>query len=114
MRIELDIFSGRPNPTWSLDDEQAAELLASFKALAASASQETFFDGLGYRGFRIAGLRGYDEVRVRGEIVETRQGSAWSRRYDQSRSLERFLLETSKAHIDDDLYRRIASEIERE
>lgn len=52
MMVEMDVFSGRPNPTWSLSEEQVVELLKAFHDLppADKFSQET---GLGYRGFLI-------------------------------------------------------------
>lgn len=52
MIIEFDVFSGRPNPTWSLSDEQIVELLGAFKDLPLTNKpcQEA---GTGYRGFVI-------------------------------------------------------------
>lgn len=52
MRVELDIFSGRPNPSWELSVDEAAELS---RRLAALIKTETRPDegGLGYRGFVI-------------------------------------------------------------
>lgn len=56
MIIEFDVFSGRPNPTWSLSEEEVVELLAAFKdlPLANKPCQET---GIGYRGFVILNPR---------------------------------------------------------
>jgi hypothetical protein len=72
MIIELDVFSGRPNPTWSLSAEQIMELLEAFQDLppADKLSQEI---GLGYRGFlilnpdRAGGLAPH--IRIYGSIV---------------------------------------------
>jgi hypothetical protein len=112
MRIELNAFSGRPNPTWSLNDEEAREFLARFQTLKTSDSKRTPYDGLGYRGFKVAGFQEYDEVTVWGEIVEASRGGKRYRWLDEGRGLEKFLLKTSKGHIDEDLYRVIASAIE--
>ena len=112
MRIELDVFSGRPNPAWSLTGEQAAEVLARFRALEPSDSPGALFDGLGYRGFKIAGFEDHDEVTVRAEVVEASRGGTRRRWLDEGRGLERYLLETSKPHLDPDLYRMIAATIE--
>lgn len=72
MIIELDVFSGRPNPTWSLSAEQIMELLEALQDLppADKLSQEI---GLGYRGFlilnpdRAGGLAPH--IRIYGGIV---------------------------------------------
>ena len=50
-RIELDIFSGRPNPSWtitSLEADTLAALLADLSAAVAPAEV-----ALGYRGFLV-------------------------------------------------------------
>ena len=51
LKIELDVFSGRPNPTWQLDDAQAIELLALMADLPIVTQRQT--GQLGYRGFLV-------------------------------------------------------------
>lgn len=51
VQIELDALSGRPNPTWQLDDTQARELLALLVDLPSTAPRKP--GGLGYRGFLV-------------------------------------------------------------
>jgi len=113
MRIELDAFSGRPNPTWSLNDEQARGFLDQFKALKTSDSKSALYDGLGYRGFKVAGFQDYDGVTVWNEIVEATRGGKRHRWLDKDRVLENYLLKTSKGHIDENLFRVIASAVEK-
>ena len=113
MQIELDVFSGRPNPTWSLNDEQARECLARFKALKMSESKRVPYNGLGYRGFKVDGFQEYDEVTVGAEIVEASRGGKRYQWFDEGRNLEKYLLKTAKGHIDEDLYQIIASAIEK-
>lgn len=50
-RIEvlLDIFSGRPNPRWTLSDEQVNDLQTRLRTLPEA--KPTTLPGLGYRGF---------------------------------------------------------------
>lgn len=52
IRVTADVFSGRPNPTWTVDDSEAESVLRqiarSRQMLAAAADPETL--GLGYRG----------------------------------------------------------------
>ena len=113
MQIELDVFSGRPNPTWSLNDEQARKYLARFKALKISESKRVPYDGLGYRGFKVTGFQEYDEVTIGDEIVEASYGRKRYQWFDEGRNLEKYLVKTAKGHIDEDLYRVIDSAIEK-
>ena len=72
MLVELDIFSGRPNPRWRLSDAEAARVRELIDALAPapnSALPEP--PGLGYRGFRIddAVTAYHGVVRTRGRVL---------------------------------------------
>jgi hypothetical protein len=52
--VELDVFSGRPNPRWELRDPDAEQLrgrIGRLKGVVDGAAQPP---GLGYRGFRCA------------------------------------------------------------
>jgi hypothetical protein len=82
--VELDVFSGRPNPRWELDDRASQELrqLQSRLTKAREAAAEP--PGLGYRGF----LYG-DRVRVYRGVVRTPEGDF----ADPTFSIERFLLD---------------------
>lgn len=52
MIVEFDVFSGRPNPTWSLSEKQIMELKEALRDLPPSEKPPGEF-GLGYRGFLI-------------------------------------------------------------
>lgn len=49
--VELDIFSGNPNPKWALSNKEANELLDRVMADRSLASPPQTVGGLGYRGF---------------------------------------------------------------
>lgn len=49
VRVEVDVYSGRPNPRWTLSAAAAGTLLGRLRALPAAAAAEPR-DGLGYRG----------------------------------------------------------------
>ena len=53
MIITLDVFSGRPNPTWKLNEKDAKKFVERFasRSVVDAASVEA---PLGYRGFSIA------------------------------------------------------------
>lgn len=88
MLIELDIFSGRPNPSWTLDEGSSRRLAQLQEALAATAREIAELPALGYRGF----VYEFESGRVRafrGTVQTARSVLA-----DPTLSIERFLLET--------------------
>lgn len=67
LRIQVDMFSGRPNPEWIITDADAAEELLGAVAAekGVTARPGTGFLGLGFREIRVSSL-GDDPVRRRG------------------------------------------------
>ena len=59
--VELDMFSGRPNPVWQLTAEEIAQLEARLSDLREAPGMTS--DRLGYRGFVIRSRSGPD-IRV--------------------------------------------------
>jgi len=106
-RIELDIFSGRPNLAWDLDAAQEAELRRRLARLRPSVARVSV-PGLGYRGLIV---RDGDELRIyRGHVLpgseaDTAQSAA------ADRDIERWLLETGKAGMDASLYNWVLQQI---
>jgi hypothetical protein len=60
--VELDLFSGRPNPRWTLAGRRVDELRDRVRGLSPGDSKE--IPGLGYRGFVLAADRNHDRVRA--------------------------------------------------
>jgi hypothetical protein len=52
--VELDIFSGNPNPRWKLTPKEESELIARVMAEPSLTSPPKSAGGLGYRGFTIS------------------------------------------------------------
>ncbi|GAA4037085.1 hypothetical protein GCM10022247_73630 [Allokutzneria multivorans] len=52
MEIELDVFSGVPNPRWTLTDAEAEHVVSLLPASPLE-TPETESEGLGFRGFRL-------------------------------------------------------------
>ena len=53
--VELDVFSGRPNPSWETDPVESGEILKKLSLLTkVDKSIAVFPDDLGYRGFVIS------------------------------------------------------------
>ena len=111
-QVEMMVFSGRPNPRWTLTTEEQ-ERMGELLAQAAPADSQPIEGQLGYTGFNLTlqtaterrMLRIYDSV-----IMETSPTGITFYR-DERRGLERFLLETGKPHIDPGLYQSISETI---
>jgi hypothetical protein len=102
-RVEIDIFSGRPNPSFQLDQAATAELLKlldNSKRGAGAAPR----DGLGFRGF-VVRIEGRPDIRVSGTTVV----SGAEELTDPTRAVERFLL----SKMPDDVKRQFSDVLPR-
>jgi len=86
MLVELDIYSGRPNPRWKLDASASQELKSLLSRLGVSNSKPVEPPGLGYRGFLLADNGNTYRV-YRGSLITPDAVLA-----DPSYTVERFLL----------------------
>jgi hypothetical protein len=115
MWVELEIFSGRPNPRFALSPTDArivTDLCESLPAGAGAASPAQ--DGLGYRGFRILDSESALEAIVQGTAVQIRKGTAATLdvKFDDDRRLELALLRISKSHLSPEIYAYLESQVE--
>jgi hypothetical protein len=88
------IFSGRPDPTWTLPAAQAQRLDALWRALDSLDDALPMAPALGYRGCFAAspdGERRFDAYR-HGVTLQTRAGGPHETRRDDARAFERFLI----------------------
>jgi hypothetical protein len=96
--VRLQIFSGRPDPTWVLEGSVAQDVAERLRSALKSESVHTPPQGgLGYRGFRITGLDPTlpQEVEVfSGVIIERTRGDP--RGWPDANHLERVLLEQAR------------------
>jgi hypothetical protein len=95
MIVELDIFSGRPNPRWELDERAADALRDLVSRLEVTSTTLPEPPGLGYRGFVVAD-DGEKFRAFRGYIA--RDGVVLG---DPTASIERFLLDRLPAEVQD-------------
>lgn len=112
--VEADLYSGRPNPNWSLTPEEVAQLVQRIDGLAPAAGVEPP-GHLGYRGLR---FRLYAQGR---EIASAEsfdghlrfQEAAGPRHLaDPGRELERWLLATGRGRIESQVYETLRNEAE--
>ncbi|MCE7002417.1 hypothetical protein LWC34_06160 [Kibdelosporangium philippinense] len=107
-RVELDIFSGRPNPTWSLSAADTAILNGKLAALPP-ATPSPLANPLGYRGF-IVRLK-QATVTVQNGTVWTKRGSELAHHRDPDRAVERWLLNTGRPFLDDEVFTVVNREL---
>lgn len=99
MRVELDIFSGRPNPSWELTNEEASHLATRLAGLP-TAAPEFAPPALGYRGLVIFNPEGISGLPSQFRIYKGNMtiDDPESKYYRDSNEIERWLLELGRAH----------------
>lgn len=108
MEVELDIFSGRPNPHWNLTTAQQTELQTALAALPVTGSAVPENDGLGYRGFRVSDPANTGRCIVAyAGYVTVSQGGWNEARKDEARTIERWLLDSGAPYLDSTLRQRV-------
>ena len=104
MLVELDVFSGRPNPRWELDERHSRALWQLQSRLTMSSQAQAEPPGLGYRGFRYSDAAGRAHA-YHGLVVTTRGALA-----DPDFTIEQYLLEQLPAEFAA-LRQRISTEL---
>jgi hypothetical protein len=101
LRIEVDMFSGRPNPVWILTDPDAtAQVLdAIADAKGVTARPGAGYTGLGFREVRVE-LLGDDEARRRGVPQQFALASTAAADLDTSGALARRVIESMPLKAD--------------
>lgn len=104
MLVELDVFSGRPNPRWELDSTSSESLRQLLSQLQPSRQTHLTGPALGYRGFKCSDAE--EQVHACRGLVQTPRGIL----DDPLFTLERFLLSCIPAEFAS-LGTRIAAEL---
>lgn len=110
--VELDIFSGMPNPTWILTDAEAESFLKQLPALPPTSAGE-LSGNLGYRGFIVQCTQGNATqlIHIQKGIVHISEGATNVFADDEARRLERWLLNTGRPHLKDDIFQIVEREL---
>jgi hypothetical protein len=107
MDVEIDLYSGRPNPRFRLDPVAAAELIRRLAALRPSSGHARPRERLGYCGLRIepeATGSPFAEAVISGGVVLVRDHNGRERLLDDPRrDLERRLIEAGASEVDPDV-----------
>ena len=112
VEVELDIFSGMPNPTWVLPDAEADSFVRRLAALSETPASELSAN-LGYRGFIVQVTQGERTqlIHIQNGAVHISNG-ATIRASDKRRELERWLLNTGRPHLRNDIFEAVEREFQ--
>ncbi|HKE18668.1 MAG TPA: hypothetical protein VKB80_27515 [Kofleriaceae bacterium] len=112
INVTLNIFSGRPNPTWQLTDSQALELRERLDAIRGTSFDKPAgaLGGLGYTGFTLAATQEDNiepEIFVHDDVVDLGPQNVSLR--GANRELENWLIASggdavepvARRHVDD-------------
>lgn len=107
MQVELDAFSGLPNPRWELTPDEGREFRRRLDGLPDLKGSGAARQDLGYRGLivRSSGDDGaqVEEVLVSNGTVVWRTEDSERSFQDLNRELERWLVETMRGRVDERL-----------
>jgi hypothetical protein len=99
VEVEIDIFSGMPNPTWTLSEADAAVFLSKLSGLQETAARPRSTK-LGYRGLVVRiPQQGDREIYIQNGVIELSDQTSLTFFLDPERSLERWLIETGKKFL---------------
>ncbi len=113
IQVELDIFSGREAPQWSLSPTEEKNLRQIISSLPIATRVE-FPDNLGYRGLTakipdtVSGAS--STLKAYNGIIRFETGSQIKFFTDTDRYVERLLVGSAKPHLSPDLYNLLLKE----
>lgn len=109
--VELDVFSGSPNPVWNLSEAQCAEVEQHLDQLPETAGESLqSLPGLGYRGLIIH----YENQQGVRNTIRIYKGISQSERLqlqDPDRKLEKWLLSTGQDLVDSNMQGYLQTEL---
>jgi hypothetical protein len=113
-QVELDVFSGRPNPTWALSEADINTFQKKLGTLPTTAAQP-YPDQLGYRGLVVtltdrASGKPAMVWRVSGGVAQIAAGTAHDYYADADQGLESWLLETGQPFLPADLFASVQAD----
>lgn len=111
VEVELDIFSGMPNPTWVLTNAEADHFMKRLAALPRTSATE-LSGNLGYRGFIVQVTQGANTqlVHIQRGVVHISPGATKIHGKDEDRELERWLLNTGKPYLNNEDFQVVERE----
>jgi lipoprotein-anchoring transpeptidase ErfK/SrfK len=112
--VTLDVYSGRPNPTWSMAEGMTVEFLRRLHALDGSKAAPREFENLGYRAVSAEfqdETKGTIVVKASRGIVTVDRAGQRFHYLDAGRQFELWLVNTGTTHLTPDILRYVTGEI---
>lgn len=112
--VEVDLYSGRPNPSWSLTPEEVAQLIKRIDGLAPADEVEPPAQ-LGYRGLRFRLYAGGREIASAESFdghLRFKDPEGLRHLADPGGEVERWLLETGRGKIEPQVYETLRNQAE--
>lgn len=113
VQVELDIFSGRPNPHWTLNERDSQELLRRLQHLSPTNAGEPS-GNLGYRGVILSNpegaIAGFEWIVCSNGLVIGYKGDSSQKFIDANRNLERWLVHTGETTLGSDVLHPLRQE----
>jgi hypothetical protein len=114
--VELDVFSGRPNPQWSLSESALASLMQEVALLDTASQSVSLPQNLGYRGLRVVASSDNApdwQLFIGGGHAFLKDRNGIVVRVDDRRRIERRILLSGEGVVDDGLLQDILTSIGR-
>jgi hypothetical protein len=117
LKVTLDVFSGRPNPTWTLTKEQTPLVLNNVSHIKTTTDDLQNYPEkiLGYRGFIVDEKTNKDLTSKKFEIYNGTIGAFFNDSSfflkDKDFGLEKWLLQTAYNHVDNDTFDFVKEDI---
>jgi hypothetical protein len=111
VEVELNIFSGMPNPEWVLTNVEADSFVKQLTALPRISAKK-LSGNLGYRGLIVHVTQGADMqlIHIQNATVHISKDTMNVYAYDEGRKVERWLLNTGKPYLKNDLFQVVERE----
>ncbi|KAB8139820.1 hypothetical protein F8S13_26695 [Chloroflexia bacterium SDU3-3] len=111
--VTLDIFSGRPNPRWQIDDAETSAILAQLAQLVPASKGFTPINKLGYRGFIVelpdSATGETSTISVYRQSVVQHGGGVAVVYDDPSSAIEQILINSAQQHTEPAVYKAISA-----
>ena len=117
MIVTLDAFSGRPNPSWVLDENDRQALISRVAGSMLAADSSEVRGGLGFRGYTVSAASDDDRAVEAAGLPETFRiaaaslagGAGFSA--DDALDAARWLLTTAHGAVEDDVLQAVADQM---